>query len=348
MRETESRSASRRSRQERQPRAEREPDPLAVRKGFTKDDALAPGAALDQPGGDHDSANGHAVALAAREQAIDQQAQRALELLTRRRLGQVATTRWMSSPRDARPQRRIAPARKIMRALAGTAKAISDLRARHLCQSAERGDPEPLERRGELRRSRPQYGGAPTGSGAPGGLGRPARSRAALRARAATRRRARRSARARSADPRTGRAAARGASRRPHRRRSRRAAGAARARRSRRGRARSVRRPHRCPPARATSALPRVGADARRVGRDERERRAARQRLPQPHPGMDAERLGGRRHLADQRLARPGSGASAAGRAINASRPPAATASSKRGSRTADDWTRTYVRTIVK
>ena len=45
-------------------------------------------------------------------------------------------------------------------------------------------------------------------------------------------------------------------------------------------------------------SLPGVG-DAGGIGGDEREARATRQRLPQPHPGMDAERLGRQRDLAD-------------------------------------------------
>ena len=42
--------------------------------------------------------------------------------------------------------------------------------------------------------------------------------------------------------------------------------------------------------------LPEVG-DAGGIGRDERQPRAAGQRLPQPHPGVDAERLRGQRDL---------------------------------------------------
>ena len=45
--------------------------------------------------------------------------------------------------------------------------------------------------------------------------------------------------------------------------------------------------------------LPRVG-DAGGIGGDEREARATRQRLPEPHPRMDAERFGRQRDLADQ------------------------------------------------
>ena len=57
--------------------------------------------------------------------------------------------------------------------------------------------------------------------------------------------------------------------------------------------------------------LPGIG-HAGRVGRNQHQAGAAGQRLAQPHPGMDAERLGGERHLAHL-LAAPGSGASAAG-----------------------------------
>ncbi len=49
-------------------------------------------------------------------------------------------------------------------------------------------------------------------------------------------------------------------------------------------------------------ALPCIG-NARRIGRDEPERRAARQRLPQPQARAHALCLGGRRDLAGDRLA---------------------------------------------
>ena len=52
----------------------------------------------------------------------------------------------------------------------------------------------------------------------------------------------------------------------------------------------------------ADDALPGVG-HAGRVGRDEAQRRAAGQRLPQPQAGADAVGLGGGGRLADQRLA---------------------------------------------
>ena len=49
-------------------------------------------------------------------------------------------------------------------------------------------------------------------------------------------------------------------------------------------------------------AVPLVG-HAGRVGGDQAQARAARERLPQPQPGLHAVRLGGRGGLADQRLA---------------------------------------------
>jgi hypothetical protein len=48
--------------------------------------------------------------------------------------------------------------------------------------------------------------------------------------------------------------------------------------------------------------LPRLG-DAHRIRRHERQARAARQRLPHPHPGVDPEGLGGLRDRADEQLA---------------------------------------------
>ena len=49
-------------------------------------------------------------------------------------------------------------------------------------------------------------------------------------------------------------------------------------------------------------ALPGLG-DAHRIGRHERQPRAARERLAHAHPGVDAKRLGGLRDLADEQLA---------------------------------------------
>ena len=48
--------------------------------------------------------------------------------------------------------------------------------------------------------------------------------------------------------------------------------------------------------------LPCVG-DTHRIGRDERQSRAARQRLAHPHPGVDPERLRRLGDLADMQLA---------------------------------------------
>ena len=53
---------------------------------------------------------------------------------------------------------------------------------------------------------------------------------------------------------------------------------------------------------RGEQAIPPVGY-ARGVGGDQLQRRAARERLPQPQPGAHAVGLGGRRRLPDQRLA---------------------------------------------
>jgi hypothetical protein len=49
-------------------------------------------------------------------------------------------------------------------------------------------------------------------------------------------------------------------------------------------------------------ALPAIG-DPDGIGRDEGQPWAARKRLSQTHPGMDSERLGGMRDLADELLA---------------------------------------------
>ena len=95
----------------------------------------------------------------------------------------------------------------------------------------------------------------------------------------------------------------------------------------------------------ADDSLPGVG-DAGWVGRDEAQGRAAGEGLAQAEAGADAVGLGGGRGFADQGLAAD-LGREGQGPAARASRPPAATASSKRGRRTQTIIDRTYVRMRV-
>ena len=85
----------------------------AIGQRLAEDDALAPGAALDQRRAEHDDAQRAPVALAPGQQPVDEQPERALELGARgglleleRLLEDLAGT--------ARAQRRVAPAREVV------------------------------------------------------------------------------------------------------------------------------------------------------------------------------------------------------------------------------------------
>ena len=121
---------------------------------------------------EHDRAQRAPAPLAPREQAVDEQPQRAAELLARARLGQLERlAQQLAGP--ARAQRRVAPAREVVRQQARAPEAIGDGGARQRGELAERRDPQPLERldeRGGLgaaaqQRDRPR--GEIPGSGDP-------------------------------------------------------------------------------------------------------------------------------------------------------------------------------------
>ena len=129
---------------------EHEPHPARVGQRLAERHARAPGAALDQLGGEHDRAQRPAAPLAAGQQAVDQQLQAALELDARGRLGQLQP---LLQPlgRRARDERRVLALREVARQRAGRAEAIGQRRARELGQRAERADPEALQRVGQHR-----------------------------------------------------------------------------------------------------------------------------------------------------------------------------------------------------
>src|SRR5215217_2221648 len=279
-----------------------EDEPHAARVGerLAERDAGAPGAALDKLGGEDGGAHRAAAALAAGEQPVDQQAERALELRARGRLGQVEPL-LQALGRLAGAQRSITPAREVPGQRTRGAEAVGEVGARQLGQLAEGADAEALEHDGqrggllahaqEADRQRGQVGGQPGGP-VRGELG-PARAR--LRGR-----REGGEARGRGADAsRRAERPARGgddvldpaAVDRPQ---------AARVEPRDAGAAGLDRRADALEP--AEQAIPFVGR-ARGIGSDEPQRRAARQRLPEPQPGADAERLGGGGDLADALLA---------------------------------------------
>ena len=118
---------------------------------------------------EHDGAQRAPAPLAAGEQAVDQQAERALELRARRRLRQLEQL-LQALGGGARAQRRVAPARELARERAGGAEAVGQRGARAArASSPERADAEALQRlgqRGGLRaqaeqgdRQRRQVGG---------------------------------------------------------------------------------------------------------------------------------------------------------------------------------------------
>ena len=178
----------------------------------------------------------------------------------------------------------------------GRAEAIGERRPGQRGEIAERSDPEPVEAVGKGRGLVPE---AQQCDGLGVQFGRPCDDRRAPRARADG---GGERAEARRSGPDPGRAA-QGAAHRRDDAVERAAVQAAKAARVEAGEPGTVgldRRADRleCP----DDPLPRVG-DPDRVGRHERQTRAARERLAQAHPGMDAERLGRVRDLADELLA---------------------------------------------
>ena len=213
-----------------------------------------------------------------------------------------------SSPGWRGTQRRVLPAREVVGEQAGAAEAVGDRAARRAARSPSRRDPEPLERLDERR-------SLSAAAQQLDGMGRDRRRRRSLRGAGRVRRRRRRARRSASGPGRSAGPPAPGAgARSPARRGSPRRASARPGRRAAaRGHAvevrlaRSQRLDRRAEALQPRDrALPRLG-DAHRIGRHERQARAARQRLPHPHPRVDAVRLGGLRDGADEELA-PGLG----------------------------------------
>ena len=219
------------------------------------------------------------------------------------------------------------PAGELARPQPGAAEAVGQRGGRQRGDRAERGQPELLERLDDRRRllAAPQQGDGLAGQGV--------RPRDDLRAARARPRRPGHGAEARGAgpDPR-GACAARRAPPPPRRRASRRAAGAGRGRRSRPAPGRVDSTPAPVDSSRVTtpsqaSATP-TGSGGTSASRGHRASASPR-RIPGWIPKTSAEA-----ETSPTSCSRPGSGARAAGPAARISRPPAATASAKRGSRT--------------
>ena len=268
---------------------------------------------FDEPRRQHDGPQRAPTPLAPRQQAVDQEAERAPELLAGAGFRQVERLAQLLA-RPARTQWRVAPVRQVVRQQPGTAEAVGDDPARQRSQVAERRDAQPLERLDEL-----------------GGLGTAAQQRHRPRREIGG-----------AADPQRPPDAC--AVRSDHRAEAGRPLPDARARQrlaqlvgATGGEVAVGEHPDdpaavqplestgveaRLPRAQrldlGTEALqarhrllPRLG-DADRIRRHERQPRAARERLAHPHARMDAERLRGLRHLADEHLA-PGLGSQCGG-----------------------------------
>ena len=276
-----------RRRQLGQPLAQHEPHPPRVGQRLAERHPRAPGAALDERGGEHDGAQRPPAPLAAGEQAVDQQLEPALELDARGGLRQLEP---LLQPlgRGARDERRVLALGEVARERAGGAEAVGQRGAREPGQLAQRADPEALERVGEHRhlgarqqqgdRQRRHVGGerrrgqrrdlGPPGAGPAGGGERgEARGRGAQAGRL-------------PAFP------GPGASRPGRRPACRRAACAGRRRRTRPCPAGRARPPRRCPPARGRAR------PTRRPPRPGRERRAAASGSARAPPPAAARRAG--------------------------------------------------------
>ena len=288
--------------------AEHEPHPARVGQRLAERHPRAPGAALDELGGEHDGAQRPPAPLAAGQQAVDRAA---------------PSPRWSWTPEaDSGSSSRSSSRSAAVRGTSGVSLPWARSRASgpagpKRSASAARGslasspsvrDPEALQRVGEHRHLR-----AATAAGRPAAA--PCRRRAPRRTAA---RPPGRRARARPAAARRRSATAPRRSGRHERRRRVPAQRPARRRQHALERAAVQRlQPARAEPGDARRAgldrradvlqrahvrVPRVGHPGR-VGRDEPQRRAARERLPQPQPGAQAVRLGGRGDLADELLA---------------------------------------------
>ena len=274
------------------------------------------------------------AALATGQQAVDEQLQRALELRARGRLrqlepllqalaGDCAGRSGVSRPR----------ARSCARS-PGAAEAIGDRGARQRGQRAERARSRGARAARAAPRSPRSGAAAPTGS--PARSSAPAHDAGTAGARARggghDRAEARRAGAEAPAPTPARRSAARVAREHAVERAAVQAPQPARPR-SRRARERpgSTCAPM---PSRRASTRSQASATPTGIGRDERQPRAARERLAHAHARMDPEAPRRPRETSPTSCSRPGSGASAAGPCSSAARPPAATASSKRGSRT--------------
>src|SRR4051812_28667833 len=140
-----------RSGQQPQALAEDEPHPTRVRERLAEDDALAPGAALDERRAQDDRAQRPPVALTAREQAIDEQLERAAELLARRRFLELEDL--LERLRGtARAKRRVAAKSEVVGEQAGRSETVGHRRARERRELTERAHAEAVEHLGQRRR----------------------------------------------------------------------------------------------------------------------------------------------------------------------------------------------------
>ena len=284
-------------------RREHEAHALRVGERLAKDDALTPRAALHEARGKDYGTQRAPAPLATREQAIDQQAERAAELLARAGLWQLELLA-EQLPGTARAKRRVLAPREVVGEQAGTPEAVGDRTAGQRGEAPERRDPELLEGLDERR----DLGTAAQQRDRMGREIRHARDPpGAPDARVGSRDERTEAGRS-LPDPRPRQNPAQmlGAGREislgehlddPAGVQTLKTAGVEA------GLPRAQRLDLGAEPLESCEReLPRLG-HAHRIGRHERQARAARQRLPHPHPGVDPVCLGGPRDRADEQLA---------------------------------------------
>ena len=145
-----------RRRHQRQARGQREPHPGRIGQRLAEHHLLAPGSTvLDQHGREDDGPQRPAAPLPPRQQTIDQQPERALELDARggfRQLERLA----QELARRPRSQGAVAAAGELVSVQPGRAEPVGQRRRRKRRQLAERADAQSLERHRQVGQRRPR------------------------------------------------------------------------------------------------------------------------------------------------------------------------------------------------